>query len=76
MCFQPQRASGGRRVDACFVPPTRLIAATMDFSVVPATEGDGEFVTDLATESWRLREPQVVRIGRMSATDETGLLGN
>jgi hypothetical protein len=44
--------------------------------MVPPTQRHREFVTDLAPESRRLREAQVVGVCGASPTDETGLLGN
>jgi hypothetical protein len=38
-----------------------------------ATERDGELVADLAAERSVLGEAQVVRVGRLSATDEAGI---
>ena len=48
----------------------------MDLPVVSATEGDGELVADLAAKRRRLREPQVMCIGRLATTEQTGLLGH
>jgi hypothetical protein len=44
--------------------------------MVPPTQRHRELVTDLAPESRRLREAQVVSVCGASPTDETGLLGN
>ena len=44
--------------------------------MVDATEGDGEFIADLATEGAWLSEPQVVGIGGLPAAYQTGLRGH
>src|SRR5215472_1866870 len=48
MRLQPQHASGGCRINTELVPPRGFVAAAMDLAVVPATERDSEFITDLA----------------------------
>jgi len=62
MGFQPQRAGGGKRIDSRIPPPRLFITAAMDFPMVRATYWHRELVADLATESTRLREAQMVWI--------------
>ena len=38
--------------------------------------GDGELVADFEAQGSRLRKPQVMRIGWLTAADETGLRGH
>jgi hypothetical protein len=47
----------------------------MDLAVVGATKGHREFVADLAAQSLGLGEPQMVRVGGLSATDQARLFG-
>ena len=44
--------------------------------VVGPAKRYGKLVADLATEGARLREAQMMGIGRLTATDEAGLLGH
>jgi hypothetical protein len=48
----------------------------MQLSMMTAAERYGEFVADFKAERSGLREPQVLRIGWQSATDEAQLRGN
>ena len=41
-----------------------------------AAEGYGELVADFKAQGSGLRKPQVMRIGRLPAADETGLRGH
>ena len=50
MSFQPQRASGDGWVDINLIPPSRFVAAAMDFPVMAATERDGELITYFSPE--------------------------
>jgi hypothetical protein len=45
----------------------------MQLPVMTAAEGYGELVADFKTQGPGLRKPQVMRIGRLPAADETGL---
>src|SRR5262245_40787860 len=48
----------------------------MHRSMMPATEGDRELITDLAAERTGLRKSEVMGIRGLAAADETGLLGD
>ena len=48
----------------------------MQLAVMGTAEGYDELVTDLLSESARLGKAQVMRIARLPAADEAGLLGN
>ena len=58
------------------LPPDHFIASLMQLSMMTAAERYGEFVADFKTERSGLREPQVMRIGWLSAADEARLRGN
>ena len=47
MRFEPQRASGGGRIDAGFFPPCRFIARAMDLAMVSPTQWNGKLITHL-----------------------------
>ena len=53
-----------------------LVADPVQGAVVGAAERHHEFVADLAAERPRLGEAQVVRVGRLAAADQAGLLGD
>ena len=52
------------------------MATVVQFAMVDAAEGDGEFIADLATQGAWLSEPQVVGIGGLPATHKTRLRGH
>ena len=47
MRLQPEHASGDGWIDTNPIPPTGLIATTVPFAMVPATEWDCELVANL-----------------------------
>ncbi len=54
-------------------PPRGLITAAVNFSMVTSAERDGELVADLAPECPKLGKANMVRIRRLSSTDQAGL---
>jgi hypothetical protein len=44
--------------------------------MMSSAQRDRELVTDLAAESAVLREPEMMRVARLTPTDQTGLLGD
>jgi len=50
MAFQPENASGHRRIDTGLYPPCRFITAAMDLAVVAPAERDGKLIADLTAE--------------------------
>jgi hypothetical protein len=55
------------------LPPSHLIAGLMQLPMMPAAKGNGELIADFETQGSGLREPQVMRIGRLPAADEARL---
>ena len=76
MRAKPQDARDNPRINLSLSPPCGFIAAAVNLAMVPPTQRHRELVTDLAPESRRLREAQMVSVCGASSTDETGLLGN
>ena len=72
----PQLTSNLDRVDAGLLPPCPLIADAMNLPVMDPAQGGNEFIAHLPAECTRLREAQVMGIGRFSPAHETGLLGD
>ena len=72
------RAHGRRLGDRPSLSPTprRFITAAVNLPMVAAAEGYGELIADLAAKRTALREPQVVGIHRLAATDQASLLGD
>ena len=58
------------------VPPRTLVSGLVQLPMMPATKRHCELIAHLETNGSRLRKPQVMRIGRLPATDETRLRGN
>jgi hypothetical protein len=73
MCFKPKRAGSRKRIYSGLSPPRSFITAAMDLTVVRATERHRELVADLATERTRLREAQMVWVGRPPTANQTRL---
>jgi hypothetical protein len=61
------------RINFVGLPPSRLVAHTVEFAVVEATERNGELIADPATEGARLSKAQMVRIGRRTTAHEARL---
>src|SRR6516164_10369911 len=74
MSFKPERPGGRKRTYSGVLPPRFFIAATMDFTVMRATQWDRELIAHPATEGPRLRKAQVMSIGRPPTTNQARLL--
>jgi hypothetical protein len=61
------------RIDVESLPPRQLITGLMQLPMMTTAEGHSEFVADFKTDRSRLRKPQVMRIGWLSATYQAGL---
>ena len=48
----------------------------MELPMMTAAKRDGEFVADFQTQRSGLGKAQMMRIGRLTAADETGLRGH
>jgi hypothetical protein len=73
MRLQPQGAGCGKRIYCRLAPPRPFIAGPMDLTMMRAAERDGELVADFTTECTRLREAQMVWIGRPTAANQARL---
>ena len=62
-----------QRFEIELLPPSHFVAGLMQLPMMPAAEWDSEFVTDFEAEGSGLGKAQVMRIGRLPATDEAGL---
>ena len=60
-------------IDFQILPPGHLIAGLMQLPMMTAAERHGELVADFETQRSGLGKPQVMRIGRLPATDQAGL---
>ena len=58
----PQDAGDNSRINLSLSPPCGFIAAAVNLAMVPPTQRHRELVTDLAPESRRLREAQMVSV--------------
>jgi hypothetical protein len=72
MGLKPKCAGSRKRIYSGLPPPQSFIAAVMDLTVMRATERHREFIAHFATERPRLREPQMVWIGRPATAYKTG----
>ena len=69
----PEASGDWKRVDLEVFPPCHLVAGLMQLAVMTSTERNGELVTDFKADGSGLGEPQVMRVARLAAADETGL---
>src|SRR5262249_21802070 len=72
----PELAGGLDRIDASVLPPGCFVADAVHQPVMNSTERDRELVAGLATEGPWLHVPKVMRIRRLAAAHEAGLLGD
>src|SRR5262245_12048050 len=73
-CLLPKPAGKLHGINACLLPPRALVACAVQFPMVPAAEGDCEFVARFAAQRAWLHVAQVVGIGWLAAADEAWLL--
>ena len=76
MRLLPQSLDDRQGIDLQTFPPGHLIACLMQLPMMTAAKGYGELVADFEAECPWLGKPQVMRIGRLPAADETWLRGN
>ena len=70
----PEPAGNLDRVNAGLLPPRALVACAVHFPMVPAAEGDREFVARFAAQRAWLHIAQMMGIGWLAAADEARLL--
>jgi hypothetical protein len=73
MRLLPQPFGDWQGIDLQTFPPGHLIACLMQLPMMTAAKGYGELVADFETQRSGLRKPQVMRVGRLPATDQAGL---
>src|SRR5262249_32911110 len=76
MCIHPNRACGACRIETEFLPPPGFITVTVQLAMMSPAQRHRELVADLAAECTRLREAQMVWIGRPPAADQARLLNH
>ena len=74
----PQAFSDLQRIDVAIhgLPPPGFVAGPMQLTVMGAAKRHREFIADFAAQGLRLREPQVMRIGRLAIAEQAGLRGD
>ncbi|MGB8392937.1 MAG: hypothetical protein WCE27_04780 [Pseudolabrys sp.] len=73
MALLPKMLGHLKRIDLPFPPPGHLVARLMELTMVTTAERHGEHVTDFETEGSGLGKAQVMRIRRLSTTDQARL---
>ena len=76
MGFAPIQARHAQSINPLTFPPCDFIAAPMEFPVVTAAQRNSELVAYFAGQSAALRESEVMRVRRLSTTDEARFLDN
>jgi hypothetical protein len=69
MRFEQQRAGCNSRINSYLPPPCDFIAASVDFSMVSSTQGDGELIAHPSAEYPALRKAQVMGICGLMPTN-------
>jgi hypothetical protein len=67
----PELASDDDRIDPDVLPPCGFVTTTVNFAMMAAAQRDCELVTHLTSERAVLREPEMVSIRGLAATDQT-----
>ena len=76
MRLSPQPFRNAQRMYPDLDPPCSFVPASMNFTMVPATQRNGEFITHLFPECTALCESKVVSVGRLPPTNDTSMLRN
>ena len=76
MCFAPKPLSGSQRINASLRPLGEFVTGAVDFAMMTAAQWDGELVADSTAEGRRLREPQMMRVRRLSSAYQAGTSEN
>jgi hypothetical protein len=76
MGFEPKEARRAKCINPLTVPPGGLVTASMQFPVVTAAQRNCELVAYFVGQSAALRESEVMRVRRLSTTDEARFLDN
>ena len=76
MRLLPQPLGNRQGVDLQVLPPGHFVAGLMQLLMMTAAKGNGELVADFKTQGSGLSKPQVMRIARLPAADETRLRGD
>ena len=69
----PEVSGDLQRFDFEVIPPRQFIAGLMQLPMMTAAERNGELVADFKADGSGLGKPQVMRIARLPAADETRL---
>lgn len=69
----PEFRGDRKRVDALGPPPTQFGGSPMEFIVVDRAKGNHEFVADLLRQTMALGKFEVMGVGGLAATNQTGL---
>ena len=73
MAFFPKPLGDLQRLNLEVSPPNNFVAGLMQLAMMTAAERHRELVADFQTQRSRLRKPQVMRVARLPATNETRL---
>jgi hypothetical protein len=76
MGFAPIHARHAQSINPLTFPPCDFIAAPMELPVVTAAQWNSELVAYFAGQSAALRESEMMRVRRLSTTDEARFLDN
>ena len=76
MRLDPECSRCTARIKAQLLPPPWFVAVTVELTMMSPAQWDGELVTDFAPERAVLRKPEMMGVARLTAADQTGLLGD
>jgi hypothetical protein len=67
--FDPQGSCSLGWIQADLVPPRCFVTVAVKVAMMSPAERDCELITDLAAKSAVLREPQMMRVARLTPAD-------
>jgi hypothetical protein len=73
MSLLPKILSGRQRIDLEVFPPGDFVTGLMQLPVMASAKRYCEFIADFHANAARLRKSQMMRVARLSSTDQTRL---
>jgi hypothetical protein len=76
VCASPKRECNQHRIDLEAGPPCPFVTLPVELAMMQAAYRNRELIADFAPQRSRLHKAKMVRIGRLAAAHDAGLLGH
>ena len=76
MCLGPKGPGSADGVDSSLAPPCGFVTGSVHLAMMAAAQRDDEFVAHFSPKRTMLRKPKVMRIRRLTPTNQAGLLSH